>query len=84
MLTRSCLGLQDRRRKIDDTRIALSAWVEQVAEGPEPTMLSSRLHEQGQVVGRGMDCLYVRFSDNQVISLPPALVRVVDNVTDGD
>jgi hypothetical protein len=84
MLTRSCLGVQDRRRESDETRIALFAWVEQVAEGPEPTVLSSRLHEQGRVVGRGLGCLYVRFSRNQVISLAPELLRVLDDVTGGD
>jgi hypothetical protein len=56
--------------------------VEQVAEDPEPTTLPSRLHQQGQVVGRSLDSLYVCLRGRQVISLPPHLLRVLDDVVD--
>lgn len=62
---------------------ALFCQVEQVAEDPEPTTLPSRLHQQGQVVGRSLDSLYVCLRGRQVISLPPHLLRVLDDVVDG-
>jgi hypothetical protein len=40
-------------------------------------MLPSRLHRQGQVVGRGLDSLYVCFDDNHVVSLQPHLLRLL-------
>ncbi len=84
MLTRSSPAVVNPWRDIDGSRIPLFCWVEQVAEGTEPTVLSSRLHEQGRVVGRGLGCLYVCFSGNQVISLAPELVRVLDDFTGGE
>jgi hypothetical protein len=66
----------DRWRDIDGIHIALFCLVEQVAECAEPEVLPSRLHQRGQVVGRGLDSLYVRFADNALISLPPQLVRL--------
>jgi hypothetical protein len=50
--------------------------VEQVAECAEPEGLPSRLYQRGQVVGRGLDSLYVGFADNALISLPAQLVRL--------
>lgn len=73
-----------RWRDVQGRPIALFCQVEQVAEDPEPTVLPSRLHRQGQVVGRSLDSLYVCFSGNQVISLPPQLLRVLDDVVDGE
>jgi hypothetical protein len=56
----------------------LFSWVEQVAERPEHEALFSRLHQQGQVLGRGSEALYVRFaSKRQLISVPPELLRVL-------
>jgi hypothetical protein len=53
-------------------------WVEQVAEHPEHGPLFSRLHQRGQVVGRGPDVLYVRFQgEGQLISVPPQLLRLL-------
>ncbi|MGH3920116.1 MAG: hypothetical protein ACRDSG_13945 [Pseudonocardiaceae bacterium] len=44
----------------------------------------SRLHQQGQVEGRGHNRLYVRFErDKQLISLRPHLVRVLDETPSG-
>jgi hypothetical protein len=62
----------------------LFGWVEQVVEDTEPTVLPSKLHQHGQVIGRGLDSLYVRFSDNHVISLRPELLRVLDAAPGGD
>jgi hypothetical protein len=66
------------------TPIALFCQVEQVADNPERTVLPSRLHQQGQVVGRSLDTLYVCFPDNHVISLRPELLRVLDDAPGGD
>ncbi len=64
--------------------IGLFCLVEQVAEDCEPTVLPSRLHQHGQIVGRGLDSVYVCFADQHVISLRPDLVRVLDAAPDGD
>ncbi len=37
----------------------------------------SRIHQQGQVVGWGLDSLYLRFEDNHLVSLPPQLLRLL-------
>lgn len=64
--------------------IALFCWVEQIAESPESGALFSRLHQRGQVVGLGPEMLYVRFADeSQLISVAPALARVLDDTADG-
>jgi hypothetical protein len=68
---------------VEGTRIALFCWVEQVAEHPEHGAPFSRLHQQGQVLGRGPDVLYVRFaSEGQLISVPPELLRLLPNEPD--
>lgn len=60
------------------TRVSLFCWVEQVAENPEREALFSRLHQRGQVVGRGHNQLYVCFQGGgQLISLAPHLVRLL-------
>lgn len=69
---------------VNGTPISLFCQVEQIAESTEPTVLPCRLHEHGQVVGRGLECLYVRFSGHQVISLRPHLLLVLDTDPDGD
>jgi hypothetical protein len=74
---------RDRWCDVDGIRIALFCWVEQVSERPEREALFSRLHQQGQVVGRGPDVLYVRFaSERQLISMPPELLRVLPHEPD--
>lgn len=62
---------------VDGTHIALFCWVEQVMEDPETRVLPSRLHQRGQVIGRGVNSLYVRFSDNALVSLPSHLMRLL-------
>lgn len=69
---------------VNGTSISLFCQVEQIADSAECTVLPSWLHEQGQVVGRGRDALYVCFPGNQVISLRPELVRVLDAQPSGD
>ncbi len=66
---------------VDVSPIALFCQVEQVAAG---TALRSRLHEQGQVIGRDLDSRYVCFPGNLVISAPPRLLRVLDAASVGD
>lgn len=67
----------DRWCDIEGTHISLFCQVEQVAETTHRGMLPSRLHQRGHVVGRGLDCLYVRFDDNHLVSLRPHLLRVL-------
>jgi hypothetical protein len=62
---------------IEGSHIALFCRVEQVTERTEPGVLPSRLHQHGQVVGRGLDSLYVRFADNSVVSLPTHVLRLL-------
>ena len=68
---------------IEGTHIALFCRVEQVAQSPEPGVLPSRLHQQGQIVGRGLDSLYVCFDDNHVVSLQPHLLRLLSDAQVG-
>jgi hypothetical protein len=68
---------QDRWCDIDGTHISLFCRVEQVTERAEPGVLPSRLHQHGQVVGRSLDSLYVRFADNSVVSLPTHVLRLL-------
>ncbi|MDQ2881072.1 MAG: hypothetical protein M3Y48_07440 [Actinomycetota bacterium] len=52
--------------------------VEQVAVEKNHGALPSRLHKQGQVVGRGLTRLNVRFDDGtELVRIRPHLVRVV-------
>ena len=69
---------------VNGTPVALFSWVEQVRESPEPGALPSWLHQHGQVVGGGLDSLYVCFAGHHVISLRPDLVRVLDAAPGGD
>jgi hypothetical protein len=62
---------------VDGAHIALFSWVEQVMTDPEAGVLPSRLHQRGQVLGRGIHSLYVRFSDNFQVSLPSRLMRLL-------
>jgi hypothetical protein len=75
---------QDPFCDVDGTPVDLFCLVEQVAEDTEPTMLASWLHQHGQVIGRGLDSIYVCFSDHHVVSLRPDLVRVLDPAPGGD
>ena len=63
----------------DGTPIPFKSRVEQIAVDNEHGAQPSRLHQQGQAIGRGTHQLYVRFDrDNHTIALPPHLVRVLD------
>jgi hypothetical protein len=62
---------------VDGNHIALFCWVEQGMEDREPGVLRSRLHQRGQVHGRGPHSLYVCFSDNAMVSLPSELLRLL-------
>ena len=84
MPVRSLQPVRDRWCDIHGTPIVLFCWVEQIAECAERTALPSRLHQHGQVVGRGDESLLVCFGDNQVISLRPHQVRMLDAVPDSD
>lgn len=56
------------------THITLFSWGKQVAESSEPGALPVRLHQEGQVLGRGFDSLYVRVEGNHLVSLPARLM----------
>ncbi|MGH3899187.1 MAG: hypothetical protein ACRDTA_13290 [Pseudonocardiaceae bacterium] len=77
MVTEAPRAVQDRWCDIEGARISLFCWVEQVLEDREPGVLSSRQYQRGQVVGRGFHALYVRFSGNALVSLPPELLRLL-------
>lgn len=70
----------DPWRDAEGTPIPLQSWVEQIAVDTEHGALPSRLHQQGQAVGRGTGGLvYVRFDHgNQLIALRSRLLRVLD------
>jgi hypothetical protein len=72
-----------RWRDVDGTPIFLFCEVEQVADEVEPSLLGSRLGQRGYVVGRGLDSLYVCGPGNQVISVLPHLLRVLDDAAAG-
>lgn len=55
----------------------LVRWVEQVVKDLELLVLPFRLHQRGQVLGVGLESIYVRFSDNALVSLPPYLLRLL-------
>ncbi len=64
--------------------LALFCRVEQVEEAPEPGLLSCRLGQQGEVVGRGLGSLFVRFPDHAVVSLSPQVLRLVPDTAPGE
>lgn len=70
-------------RDAEGTHIPLLSRVEQVTVDAEHGALPDRLHQQGQVMGRGTNLVYVLFEcDSQLIALRPYLVRVL-NTPDG-
>ncbi|MGH3777746.1 MAG: hypothetical protein ACRDRR_18790 [Pseudonocardiaceae bacterium] len=69
----------DPWRDAEGTHIPVQCRIEQVAEDAEHGALPSRLHQQGQVIGRGTNLVYVLFDHgNQMIALRPHLVRVLE------
>ncbi len=76
--------IPDRWRDAEGAHISLFCWIEQVADHPDSGTLLSRLHQRGEVVGRGPDLVYVRFlGEGHVISVPPRLLRVLDTAPEG-
>lgn len=45
----------------DGTHISLFCWIEQIMEDLGSGVLPSRLHQRGQILGRGLHSLYVHF-----------------------
>lgn len=77
--------VQDRWCDVDGAHISLFCWIEQVAEHPEHSTLFSRLHQCGEVLGRGPDVLYVRFAGGgQLLGVAPALVRLLPDAPGDD
>jgi hypothetical protein len=76
------LSAHPRWCDVEGSHIALFCWVEQVVGAPNPGMLPARLHQRGQVVGRGLDSLYVCFSDNVLLALPPHVLRLLPDTPD--
>ena len=73
----------DPWRDAKGTPIPLQSRVEQVTVDKGHGALPSRLHQQGQVIGRGTHLIYVRFDHGgQRIALRPHHVRVIE--TSGD
>jgi hypothetical protein len=68
---------QNRWCDVDGSHLALFCRVEQIAETTKPSALPSRLHQQGQVLGRGLDSVYVCFEDHVLVSLSPHLLRLL-------
>jgi hypothetical protein len=69
----------NRWRDVDGTPIPWLCRIEQIAVSKEHGALPSRLHQQGQVIGRGTNLVYVLFDrGNQMIALRPHLLRVLD------
>jgi hypothetical protein len=65
----------DPWRDVEGTHIPLHSRIEQVTVDPQHGALRCRLHQQGQVIGRGTTLLYIRFDHgNQLIALRPHLV----------
>jgi hypothetical protein len=65
-------------REVEDTPIPVHARVVQVAVDEEGGALPSRLHQRGEVVGRGSHLLHVRFEEDQdTVAVRPDLVRVL-------
>jgi hypothetical protein len=58
--------------------IPQQCWIQQIAVDKAHGALPSRLHQQGQVLGRGLTRLIVRFAqDNDLVRIRPHLVRVL-------
>ncbi|MGH3872282.1 MAG: hypothetical protein ACRDSR_12350 [Pseudonocardiaceae bacterium] len=73
----------DRWGDVEGSHISLFSLVEKVADSAPRGLLPSRLHQQGQVVGTGVDSVYVRFAGNEVVSLSPRLLRLLAEAPGG-
>jgi hypothetical protein len=78
-------GGSPRWHDVDGTHIPLLCRIEQVRVRRRHGALPSRLHQQGQVIGRCTRWLFVRFeADNQLILIRPYLVRVIPTPTSAE
>ncbi len=69
----------DRWSDADTVHISDGCRVEQVAVDTEHGALPSRLHSQGEIIGRGTNRVNVRFDgEAKMVSVGPHLVRVLD------
>ncbi len=82
MSTQAPRSAHHRWRDVAGIHISLFCWVEQVIEDSDSGVLPSRLHQRGQVLGRGLHSLYVCFSDNVLVSIPPHLLRLLPDTPD--
>jgi hypothetical protein len=64
----------------EGTEIRLLCRAEQVAVDKAGGAYPDRLHQQGDVIGRSADLVYVRFDHGSQVPIPlrPHLVRVLD------
>ncbi len=69
---------------VDGTHLALFSQVEQVEEAAEPGALPSRVGVRREVVGRGLESLFVRFPDHAVLSVPPRVLRLLPETSAGE
>ncbi len=84
MPARSPHPANDRWCDVEGSHVSLFCWVEQVTESPERAALPSRLHQQGQVLGRGHHHGYVRFKgDSQLVSVSSRLLRLLPDALGG-
>ena len=68
----------DPWRDAEGVHIPIQSRVEQVAVDKNHGALRDRLHHRGQVIGRGLHLIFVRFDHgNQLIALRPHHVRVI-------
>jgi hypothetical protein len=75
---------QERWCDSEGVHLSLFCWVEQVTDNAEPGALPSRLHHRGQILGRGLESLYVRFEgSNQLVSVPARLLRLLPDAPGG-
>ncbi len=73
----------DPWRDADGTPVLPQCRIQQIAVGKQHGALPSRLHRQGQVLGRGTTRLIVQFDhEHTPVSIRPHLVRVL--TTPGD
>ncbi|MGH3721955.1 MAG: hypothetical protein ACRDRI_24550 [Pseudonocardiaceae bacterium] len=65
----------------EGTLIQFQCRVEQITVDQARGAPASRLHKKGQVIGRDIHRVYVRFDlESQVIALPPHVVRVLETL----
>jgi hypothetical protein len=74
----------DRWCDIQGARIALFAGWSRLTRLLSPGHCPARLGQRGEVVGRGLESLFVRFADHAVLSVPPRMLRLLSDTTAGE